>query len=94
VQGGSVIFHFLARADDQFGGRGRRGSAEVGDEIDDGEVGFVADGGDDGDLGGRDGAGQGFVVERGQVFGGAATTRNDDDAATSCEAASPWTCAG
>ena len=46
VQSGGVVFDFLARADDEFGGGGGRGSAQVGNEIDDGEIGFVADGGD------------------------------------------------
>ena len=32
----------------QLGGGGRRGSAQVGDEVGDGEVGLVADGGNDG----------------------------------------------
>jgi len=78
IQSGGVIFDFLAGADDEFGRSRGRGSAEVGNEVDDREIGFVADGGDYGDLGGGDGAGQRFVVERGEVFGGAATARDDD----------------
>ena len=55
------------------------GGAEVGDEVCDGEVGFVADGGDDGDVRGGDGAGEGFVVEGPEVFGGAAAAGEDDE---------------
>ena len=48
MQGGGMIFDFLARADDEFGGGRGRGRAQIGDEIDDGEIGFMAHGGDDG----------------------------------------------
>ncbi len=79
VQGGGLFFDFLARADDEFGGRGRRGSAQVGDEVGDGEIGFVADGGDHGNFGRGDGAGEAFVVEGGEIFGGASAAGDDDD---------------
>jgi hypothetical protein len=50
VESRGVVFDFLARADHQFGcGRGRR-SAEVGDEIDDGEIGFMANSGNNRNL--------------------------------------------
>ena len=78
VERGGMIFDFLAGADDQLGGRRGRGGAEVGNKVDDGEVGFVADGGDHGDLGRGYGARQGFVIEGGQVFGGAAAARDDN----------------
>ena len=45
------------------GGGGRGGGAEVGDEVGDGEVSLVSDGRDDGEIGGGDDAGEGFVVE-------------------------------
>ena len=64
---------------DEFGGGGGGGSAEVGDEVGDGEVGLVADGGDDGELGGGDGAGEGLVVEAGEVFDGAAAAGDEDE---------------
>ena len=53
---------------DEFGGSGRCGSAEVGDEVCDGEVGFVADSGDYGQTGCGNGAGKGLVVEAGEIF--------------------------
>ena len=49
------------------GSRWRRGSA-VGDEVDQGRVGFVADRRDDRDLGGRDGARHHFFIEGPEVF--------------------------
>ncbi len=39
----------------------------------------MADGGDDGELAGGDGAGQGLVVEGGEVFEGAAASCDDDE---------------
>ena len=79
VQGGGVVFDFLARTDDEFGGGRGRGGAQVGDEVDDGEIGFVADGGDHGNCGSGDGSGEAFVVEGGEIFGGASTAGDDDD---------------
>ena len=63
VQRGGVVFDLLARADHEFGGGRGRGSAEVRDEIDDGEIGLVPDGGDQRNFGGSDGARESFVVE-------------------------------
>ena len=63
-----AVEHFLALADDHSrGGRGS-GGAEVGYEIGNGDVGFVADGGDDRDGRGGDGAGDGFFVEGPKIF--------------------------
>ena len=56
-----------------------RGSAQVGDKIADGEIGFMADGGDDGNPAGGDGARQGLIVEGGKVFDAASAARDDDD---------------
>jgi len=81
--GAAEIFDALPNAvlggGDDLGGGGGSGGAEVGDEVGDGEVGLVADGGDDGKLGDGDGAGEGFVVEAGEVFGGAAAAGQDDE---------------
>jgi hypothetical protein len=64
---------------DELGGGGWGGGAEVGDEVGDGEVGLVADGGDDGELAGGDGAGEGLVVEGGEVFERAPATGDEDE---------------
>ena len=69
----------MLRGGDELGGGGGRGGAQVGDEVGDGEVGLVADGGDDGQLGGGDGAGEGLVVEAGEIFDGAAAAGDDDE---------------
>ncbi len=55
--GGDMLGDLVLGLGDELGGGGGGGSAEVGGEIGDGEVGFVADGGDDGQPGGGDGAG-------------------------------------
>ena len=77
-EGGDAFFDAVLRGGDEFGCGGRRGSAKVGYEVGDGEVGLVADGGDDGELRRGDGAGEGLVVEAGEVFHGAAASRDDD----------------
>src|SRR2546426_117414 len=43
VQVGDVLVELGARLDDELGGGGRRGGTDIGDEIGDGEIGFVAD---------------------------------------------------
>jgi len=67
-----------SRGDEFRRGRGRRG-AEVGDEIGNSEVGFVANGGDDGDLRIENGLGEEFRVEGREVFEGSAAAGDDDD---------------
>ena len=47
---GEVLGDLVLGFGDELGGGGGRGGAEVGGEVGDGEVGFVADGGDDGEL--------------------------------------------
>ncbi len=47
---GDVLVKFAARLDDELGGGGRSRSADIGDEISDGEIGFVADAGNDGNF--------------------------------------------
>ena len=56
----------------QFGGSGRRGGAHVGAEVGDGEVGLVADAGDDRHAAADDRARHHFFVEAPQVFDRAA----------------------
>src|SRR5260370_1218844 len=73
---GDMLIEFTARLDDKLGGGGWRRSADVGDEVGDGEIGFVADAGDDGNFGGGDGARHRFFVEGPQVFHGARTARD------------------
>ena len=62
-------------ADDELGGRGGRGRAQIGDKIGDGEIGFVADGGDNGHFRCANGAGDCFFVEGPQIFERAAAAR-------------------
>jgi len=78
-EGFEVVGDFVLGFGDEFGGGRGGGGAEVGGEVGDGEVGFVADGGDDGDFRGRDGAGEEFAVEGGEVFERAAAAGDDDD---------------
>lgn len=69
----------FAGSGEDFGGGGRGGGAEIGDEVGDGDVGFMADGGDDGNGGGVDGAGDDLLVEGPEVFERAAAAGHDDD---------------
>ena len=68
----------LLRANDQLRRRRRSRRAKIGDEIADGEVGLVADGRDDGDVRGRNGARQAFIVEGEEVLEGTAAARHHD----------------
>jgi|SRR5213593_3890934 len=79
AQVGDMLIEFTAGLDDKLGGGGRSGGADIGDKIRDGEIGFVADAGDDGNFGGSDGARHGFFVEGPQIFHGAATAREDEN---------------
>ena len=79
IEAGEVVGDAVLGLGDELGGGGRRGRAEVGDEVGDGEVGFVAYGGDDGNLRGGDGAGDALRVEGGQVFKRASAAGDDDD---------------
>jgi len=76
---GEVVADAVLGFGDELGGGGGGGGAEVGDEIGDGEVGFVADGGDDGEAGGGDGAGDAFGVEGGEVFQRPSAAGEDDE---------------
>ena len=76
---GDVLVEFAAGVDDEFGGGGWRRGAHVGDEIGDGEIGFVAYAGDHRDFGGGDCAGDDFFVEGPEIFEGATATGDDQD---------------
>ena len=72
---GDVTDEFAAGEDafgDDFGGGARRGGAQVGDKIADGEIDFMADGGYDGQGGFKNGASDDFFVEGPEVFEAAA----------------------
>lgn len=68
AQVGDVFVEFAARVDDEFGGGGWSGCADIGDKIGDGEIGFVADAGDYGDHALSDSARDGFFVESPEIF--------------------------
>lgn len=70
---------FVLGADDQLGGGAGGRGAEVGNEVGNGEINFVADGGDCRDAGPGEGAGDDFFVEGPEVFEGAAPAGDDDD---------------
>src|SRR2546430_1871860 len=76
---GDAFFNAVLGGGDELCCRGRGGCAKVGNKVRDGEVGLVPDGGDDGKLGGGDDAGQGLVVEAGEVFHGTSAACDDDD---------------
>lgn len=63
---------------DDFRGGAGSGRADVGDEITDSEVDFVADGGDNGNGRFEDGARDGFFVERPEIFQAAAAAGQKD----------------
>jgi len=64
---------------DQFRGGRRRWGTKVGDEVADGEIDLVADGGDDGDLAPEDGSNDALVAKRGKILRRpTATTENQD----------------
>ena len=64
----SLFLNFLSRTDHQF--RRRRGSrrSQVGNKINDGEVGFMPDRRDDRNFRSRNGASETFMVECRQIF--------------------------
>jgi len=79
VEGGDALFDADVLVGDDLGrGRGS-GSAEVSDEIRDGEVGLMTDGRDDRNSRGRDGAGESFVVEAVQIFERTTAAGEQDD---------------
>jgi len=75
---GEVLGDFVLRLGDELGGGGRGRSAEVGGEVGDGEVGFVADGGDDGEFAGGNRTGDALAVEGSEIFKRTAAAGEDD----------------
>src|SRR6266850_1905262 len=73
-----VFVELGARLDDELGSGGRRRGAQVGNEIGNGEIGFVADAGDHGNFGSEDGARDDFFVEGPQIFHRAAAAGEDE----------------
>jgi len=68
----------LAVRGQQFRSPARSRGAQVGSEIRNGEIDFMADGADHRQGGVADGPGQVFIVEGQEVFGGTATSAQDD----------------
>src|SRR4029077_16939375 len=79
AQIGDVLIEFAARLDHELGSCGGSGSANVSDKIGDGEIGFMAHAGDDGNFGSSDGAGERFFVEGPKIFHGTAATRKNQN---------------
>ena len=75
---GELLVNGLAVGGEALGGIGGSGGAQVGDEIGEGFVDFVADAGDDGQATSGDGAHEEFVVKDSEVIGAAATSKDND----------------
>ena len=75
----NAISDIVQGGGDELGGHGGRWSAEVGDEVCNSEIGFVANGGNDGKLGFENGFGEELGVEGGEVFERTTAAGNDDD---------------
>src|SRR5882672_1336349 len=76
---GDMLIEFTARLYDKFGGGAGSRSANVRDEVGDGEIGFVADARDDRNFRIEDGPRDDFFVEGPEIFDGAAAARKDQD---------------
>jgi len=74
-----ALFDAMLGGGDELGGGRGGGGAKVGDVVCDGVVDLVADGGDDGELRGDDGAGEELVVEAGEVFERASSAGDEDE---------------
>src|SRR5437667_8485385 len=72
---GNMFIEFTACLHDKFRGGAGSGGANVRDEVGDGEIGFVADAGDDGNFRIEDGAGDDLFVEGPEILDGAAAAR-------------------
>ena len=79
VEGLDAIGDVVERGGDQLGSGGRRGGTQVGYKVGNGEVGLVADGGDDRELGGGNGVGEEFGIKGGEVFERAAAAGDDNE---------------
>ena len=73
-----MIFELLARAQDNFSGSGRGGSADIGNKIRDGEIALVADAGNHRNFRCGDRAHNYFFVEGPQIFKRASAARDYD----------------
>ncbi len=81
VEAGDFFLEFAGVGHGEFGGGAGSWGALVGGEVGDGEIDFVADGGDDWDRARGDGAGDGFLVEAPKVFERATTAADDEEVA-------------
>ena len=75
---GELLVNGLAVGGEALGGIGGSGGAQVGDEIGEGFVDFVADAGDDRQATSGDGAHEEFVIKDSEVIGAAATSQDND----------------
>jgi len=73
-----ALFDAVLGCGDEFSSGGGRGGAQIGDEVRDGEVGLVPDRRNDGQLRRSNGAGEGLVVEAGEVLERAAAAGDED----------------
>ena len=78
ARGGNAVEQLLARAHHHFSGGRRRGRAQVGHEIRDGDVGFVSHGRDHRHGTGGDGPRHGLLVEGPQIFQRSAAAAHND----------------
>ena len=77
-QGVDVAGELVLAPHDELGGRRWRRRAQVGDEVGDGDVGLVADRGDDRHRRGGDRPGDGLFVERPEILERSAAAADDD----------------
>lgn len=78
-EGEGLFEEGLPCACDPFGGGGGGFGTEVGGKITEGKIGFVSDGGNEGDAGGGDSAGKGFLIEGPEVLEAAAAAADDEE---------------
>ena len=73
-----VLGDFVLRLGDELRCGGGRGRAQVGSKVGDREIGFMADGGNDGQARCRDSPGHALAVEGSQIFKRTAAAREHD----------------
>src|SRR5580698_426511 len=74
IVSGEVLGDLVLGLGDELGGGGWCRGTEIGNKVGYGEIGFVAYGGDDGEIAGSDCSGDAFAVEGGEVFERSAAT--------------------
>src|SRR5262249_9643120 len=79
LQVSDVSIEFAARLNDKFRGSGRSGRADVRNKISDGEIGFVADAGNDRNFALENRACNDFFVEGPKIFHRTAATSEDQN---------------